>query len=336
MLKVELHIHTKYSYDSSTSLKEVVDVCIKKGIDAVAITDHNEIEGALRLTQIALFKVIVGQEILTKEGEITGLFIKHSIPPGLSIEETLKRIKKQGGLVYLPHPFDKFTRKTAINKNQIVKHMSNIDIIEGFNGRSVDTLSNKKAVKLANKFNKLVGIGSDAHTKYEIGRNYLEMPDFSNAEEFLKSLSRAKFKTSRVMLWPFLFTKWVRFNKRHKIFQPKAKRITGKTNCDFCGGQELLVIYKKKGQIRSKYLITDDSYGVHPQIVKCLSCNLVFSYPRDKDSQILKRYINFKDPLYEKERKERAENQRKILDEINRLTGKKGKLLEIGCATGLF
>ena len=193
-IKVELHVHTKYSYDCSISYKDLIDKCIQKKIDVLAVTDHNQIEGALRLQRIAPFKVIVGEEILSKEGEIIGLFLKKFIPSGLSMRQTIKEIKHQGGLVYLPHPFDTTTRKTAINENSLTLNIDDIDIIEVFNGRTIKPWDNLKAEKFAKKIGKIVCIGSDAHTKYELGRNYICMDNFSSRSEFLENLSQAQFK----------------------------------------------------------------------------------------------------------------------------------------------
>lgn len=337
MLKVELHTHTKYSYDSTTSLQDVIKACIKKNIDVLAITDHNQIKGALRMSQMAPFRVIVGQEISTPQGEIIGLFLKEFIPGGLSVEKTIKRIKKQGGIVYLPHPFDFTTRKTAFDKKSILQIIDKVDVVEVFNGRTIFPADNKKAQKLASEYKKPKAVGSDAHTRFEFGRNYLEMPDFSNQDEFLTSLAKARKKTSLPKPWVFMLTKWARFRKKYACFGRAGKEsIKGRVSCELCGGSLFSVLYEKKGNLKNKYLVTDDSYGAHPQIVKCLDCGLVFVYPRESDKKIEKRYKDFKDPEYEKERGARAVNQRRILTRIDKLAGKKGKLLEVGCATGLF
>ena len=112
--------------------------------------------------------------------------------------------------------------------------------------------------------------------------------------------------------------------------------IIGKTRCDLCGRRRFFVIHKKRGILPKKYLITDSSYGFHHQIVKCLSCGLVFAYPTDREVEILSRYSSFRDEAYEQERLQRNISQRKILDYVNKLCPKRGKLLEVGCATGGF
>lgn len=336
-LKVELHTHTKKSYDVLTPYEEIIQSCIKSGVDVLAVTDHNEIAGALRLHKMAPLKVkvIVGEEILTVDGEIIGLFLKEFIPPGLPIEETVERIKQQGGIVYLPHPFDKTTRKTSIRREKIMKIAEHIDIIEVFNGRTIFSGDNKRARALARELNKPFAVGSDAHTKYEFGRTFLEMPEFSTPEEFVRSVEKAKIKTSHVIPWVFLFTKWARF-KKGRLAQKINPLANPLTKCNLCGGKDFAVIYKKRGRIRKKYLITDDSYGSHHQLIKCLDCKLIFAYPRDQKKRVVEKYISFQDPSYERERNERGQNQKRILEKINSFVGKRGSLLEVGCATGVF
>ncbi len=329
-VKVELHVHTKYSYDSCTLLHEIIEACKKKKIDVLAIADHNEIRGAFRLQKIAPFQVIVGQEILTREGEIVGLFLKESISSGYSMDETIKRIKKQGGLSYLPHPFDMTTRKTSISSDFLGQIVEKVDIIEVYNGRTIFSSDNKKALSLAKDKNKLMGVGSDAHTKYELGRNYLLMQEFETPGQFLDSLRKAKLVKRPVMSWVFLITKWQRFKKKHQ----KLNLIDLGAQCDLCGETKGEVIYKKRGKGSLNYLITDNSYGEHQQIVKCFGCGLYYSAPRDSSKKLLERYQKFSDPLYEKERVERSANQAKIIKRLKSLGIHQGRLLDVGCATG--
>lgn len=185
-MKLELHVHTNYSYDSDTSLLNIVESCIRSKVGAIAVTDHNEIEGALRLKEIAPFKVIIGEEIETKEGEIIGLFLDKLIKPKMSAKKTIEEISKQGGLVYLPHPFDKLTRKTSLKSNLFSEIMGDIDIVEVYNGRTIKDIYNKKAKDLALKYNKIQAIGSDAHTRYELGRNTIEIDNYDTPKEFLR------------------------------------------------------------------------------------------------------------------------------------------------------
>ncbi len=194
MVKADLHVHSEYSPDSSSKLSDIVEHCTSSGINCLAITDHNEIEGAIKLQKMAPFKIIVGEEILTSQGEIIGLFLTELIPPYLSPEETVSRIKAQGGLVLIPHPFDRYFRPAAIERNALESIVSDIDIIEVFNSHTVIRSDMKQALKFARKHNLLGSAGSDAHLVGEIGNAHIDMPDFSGPEEFKKSLAKGKLK----------------------------------------------------------------------------------------------------------------------------------------------
>ncbi len=148
MLKADLHIHTKYSMDCNMPLEKIVSRCLKIGINCVAICDHGTAEGALKMRDIAPFPVIVAEEILTPHGEIMGMFLKETIPSGLSVEQTISRIRAQGGLVCIPHPFDTF-RSSALTNNIIEEIAEQIDIIEVFNSRALLPQSSAKALAFA-------------------------------------------------------------------------------------------------------------------------------------------------------------------------------------------
>ena len=198
MLKVELHVHTDYSPASSTSLKKLINRCEKSGINCLAITDHNTIKGALAAREIAPFPVIIGEEITSSEGEITGLFLKEEVPPGLSALATVQRIKAQGGLVSIPHPFDRI-RRSVITAAALKKILPYTDIVEVFNARNTFHNANKAALDLARDSDTLMSSVSDAHTLMEIGRSYVEMPVFDGTlEGFKKSLHQGKLITRRM------------------------------------------------------------------------------------------------------------------------------------------
>ena len=328
-VKVELHVHTNYSYDCQTTFWQIIEKCKAEEIDVLGIADHNEIEGALGLQKVAPFRIIVGQEVLTRDGEIVGFFLKKFIDPGSSVDQTIKEIKKQGGIVYLPHPLDKTTRKTAIDPGKLENLIDEIDVIEIHNGRTVFPWDNNSARKLAIAKRKVMAVGSDAHTKYELGRNYMVMKDFSNPQQFIESLQSFEHKTSYVLPWAFFLTKYYRWRKRYR--RERIEKIS--EECDLCGGKSVKILYKKKGELSQKYLITDDSYGSHLQIVKCVGCGLVFAYPRESQLKVLEKYQNFKDPLYEVERSARSMNQQGIVQRLEKMVRGK-KILDVGCATG--
>jgi predicted metal-dependent phosphoesterase TrpH len=192
MIKTDLHVHTKYSHDSFLNFKTLENLYLKKGINCLAITDHNEIEGALRFKEYTQkIKVIIGEEVFTTHGEIIGLFLNEKIPAGLSPEETVFRIKNQGGLVYIPHPFDYDRRKSILEFDKIKELIDDIDIIEVFNSRTRNQIYNDNALELAIETNKIKAVGSDAHTFLELGRSYQELADFQNTEQFLANLNEA-------------------------------------------------------------------------------------------------------------------------------------------------
>jgi len=200
MIKLDMHIHTKYSKDGFLTADQLVRSCRKKGLNSIAICDHNTIKGALQFKDEVNVKIIVGEEIETEQGEIIGLFLKDEVPSGLSILETIEMIKEQGGIVYIPHPFDNF-RKATIDITVLEKIIDKIDVIEVFNSRTLFNQANEIALKFAKEHNITPAVGSDAHTKYEIGNSYIEMEDFSTKEEFLKSLKNARLFTQRTPLF---------------------------------------------------------------------------------------------------------------------------------------
>lgn len=212
MLKADLHIHSCYSMDSLTTPEEIVNTCLQKGINCVAITDHGTIAGALKLREIAPFTVIVGEEVLTPSGEIMGLFLTEEIPSGTSLKETLKRIKEQGGLVCLQHPFDSFRFSSAKN-GMVEEALPYLDLVEVFNSRSLRKGNSRRAELFAQQHHLPAGAGSDAHTPYEIGRAYIEMPEFQGAQDFLKSLKQGKVFGQRTTPLIHIMTTLTRLKK---------------------------------------------------------------------------------------------------------------------------
>ncbi|MFA4836173.1 MAG: PHP domain-containing protein [Dehalococcoidia bacterium] len=190
-MKVDLHIHTCYSPDSNSSLEDIISQCRNLGIGCVAITDHGTIEGALAMKKLSPFPVIVSEEVMSSDGEIIGYFLKETIPSGLSPEEVMARIKQQGGLVCLPHPFDGFGRHPlkAAKRESL---LSQIDIIETFNARSLTLKYSETARAFARENGLLSSAGSDAHAPREVGKAYVEMPAFDGPEQFKLALGKGR------------------------------------------------------------------------------------------------------------------------------------------------
>ncbi len=183
------------------SLETIIHRCQEVGLGGVALTDHNTIAGALRLKQIAPFPVIVGDEVRTLEGEIMGLFLSEEIPRYLSPEETITRIKSQGGLICIPHPFDRFRSHSALRQNALNRILPYIDIIEVFNSRTLLRQDNAKAYDFAQGNGFLASAGSDAHNPAGIGYAYVEMPGFDSIDEFRLALAQGKVFGSRCSPW---------------------------------------------------------------------------------------------------------------------------------------
>ena len=197
MLKVDLHIHTYNSPDSGAPISSIVNRCLQMGLDCIAVTDHNTIKGALEVRDAAPFQVIVGEEVKSASGDIIGLFLNETVPKGLSARDTIDAIKSQGGLVLIPHPFDRF-RPSAIGKDALLDILPSVDAIEAFNAHNLLARDNRRAEEFTAEKQVIPAACSDSHTPLELGRTYMEMDEFDGTPEgFLDSLSRANLVKKR-------------------------------------------------------------------------------------------------------------------------------------------
>ena len=192
MIKADLHVHTWHSIDSSMSYDQLIKACLEKGINCAAIADHGTTKGARDLQKSAPFKIIICEEVRTPFGEIMGMFLQEDIPDKIPVAEAIKAIREQGGLVNIPHPFDRVRPSAFRNLKMLESIADQIDIIEVFNSRSLFPGAESRARVFATKHNKVISYGSDGHSPSEIGCAYAEMADFNTKEEFLSSLSAAK------------------------------------------------------------------------------------------------------------------------------------------------
>ena len=190
-VKADLHVHTRFSFDSLTTLGDVDRWMRRRGLDVVAITDHNTIEGARALKRLHPRRIIVGEEVRTRYGEICGLFLQEPVPPGQDPGKTALHIRQQGGLVYVPHPMDRI-RHSALDFAALIEIIELVDVIETLNARVTVMVDNTHAGAVARAYGIAQGAGSDAHQGYEIGHAYVEMPDFTDAGSFLQSLAQAQ------------------------------------------------------------------------------------------------------------------------------------------------
>lgn len=212
-MKFDLHLHTFRSWDSLSSYDSIIRQVQRRGLDGIAVTDHNTMRGAFELAKLAPFPVILAEEIRTVEGEVIGYFLQEEIPRGLGLEETIARIREQGGLVGVPHPVDRVRRSSALGEAVLLRVMEQVDLIEGHNGRCMFPGDNLRATQLARQYGKPLTMGSDAHSPHEIGRCYVEVAPFDSPAQFLANLRDAEGQGRAGH--PFL-TLWTGFAKLAK------------------------------------------------------------------------------------------------------------------------
>ena len=187
-VRVDLHSHTMWSGDSTTMPDELATSIVESGIDVLCITDHNAIAGAVELADRLPCRVIVGEELRTAAGEVIGLFLTERVPSGVGHVEAARAIRGQGGLVYVPHPFDPMRRNLSEPALRELAELGLIDAIEVHNSKTSLASLNRRAREFAAEFGLAAGAGSDAHVPDAIGSAFVEMPDFSTAAEFLTAL----------------------------------------------------------------------------------------------------------------------------------------------------
>jgi glycosyltransferase involved in cell wall biosynthesis len=190
----DLHMHTDHSPDCATPAELLLTTAKERSLGAIAITDHNEISGAREAREIAEriggIKVIVAEEVKTAhEGEVIGLFLEERIERGMSMAETIAEIRRQGGLVYVPHPFDRL--HSVPDYEHLLEIVEEIDILEVFNPRVAFSAFNEEAVRFARKYSIVPGAGSDSHVAQGLGSVKIRLRDFEGPQEFLESMRDA-------------------------------------------------------------------------------------------------------------------------------------------------
>ncbi|HEX4982950.1 MAG TPA: PHP domain-containing protein [Ilumatobacteraceae bacterium] len=191
-VRVDLHSHTMWSGDSTTTPDELERAVIESGIDVLCITDHNAVAGAVELADRLPCRVVVGEEMRTSAGELIGLFLTARVPMGLPPDDSARAIRDQGGVVYVPHPFDPMRRNLTAQALIRLADEGLVDAIEVLNAKtSLDSL-NRRAAEFADDRGLLRGGGSDAHVPDAIGAACVEMPDFDGPTEFLANLGRGR------------------------------------------------------------------------------------------------------------------------------------------------
>jgi hypothetical protein len=234
LIDVDLHMHTDHSHDCETPVEVLLAAARDAGLGAIAVTDHNEISGALEAREKAGdfgVKVIVGEEVKTaSQGEVIGLFIEEKIPRGMTLEQTVAEIKRQGGLVYVPHPFDRM--HAVPDYEYLLGILDDVDAIEVFNPRVAIGSFNEEAVRFAAKYRIVAGAGSDSHVAQGLGSVRIRMRDFDGPREFLQSLRDAEITTKPTSLiyvqaLKFLQTKATPAAARRAARVRRVRRATG-------------------------------------------------------------------------------------------------------------
>ncbi len=190
--RTELHCHTSASGDSLVKVKDLIRVAQKRGMDRIAITDHNTIRGAVKAKELAPELIIIGEEILTTKGEILAFFVQEEIPRGLSPRETIERLRNQDAFISVSHPFDRLRHGWELD--DLMEITPFIDAIEIFNARSFVSQINEEAKNFAKTNNLLGTVGSDAHTLIEIGRTSQFLPPFWDSESLKKAFELVDYK----------------------------------------------------------------------------------------------------------------------------------------------
>jgi predicted metal-dependent phosphoesterase TrpH/glycosyltransferase involved in cell wall biosynthesis len=224
LIHVDLHMHTNHSHDCATPVDKLLETAKERGLGAIAVTDHNEVSGALEARERANgIKVIVGEEVKTADqGEVIGLFIEEKIPRGLTLQETIEAIRVQGGLVYVPHPFDRM--HSVPDYEHLLDVVEDIDAIEVFNPRVAFSAFNEEAERFAAKYRIVAGAGSDSHVPQGLGSVKIAMRDFDGPEEFLESLRDADIIRKRQSL---LYVQALKFIQTKS---PSGRKSTGSGN----------------------------------------------------------------------------------------------------------
>ena len=195
LIDVDLHMHTDHSSDCATPVKVLIETARDRGFGAIAITDHNEVSGALEAAKVADgmddFKIIVAEEVMTSDaGEVIGLFLSEKIPKGVTMREAITEIRRQGGLVYVPHPFDRL--HSVPDYENLLNIVEDIDLMEVFNPRVAISSFNEEAERFARKYNLIPAAGSDSHVAQGLGAVRNRLHDFDGPEEFLESMREAE------------------------------------------------------------------------------------------------------------------------------------------------
>jgi predicted metal-dependent phosphoesterase TrpH len=217
MLRVEFHCHTIYSKDCLVSPEKLVRTCQRKAIDRVVVTDHNTTTGAIRAQELDPERVIVGEEIMTLEGELLAAYMTEEIPPGLHALETISILREQGAFISVSHPFDRM-RSGHWQLPDLLMIAPLVDAIETFNARCMRSSFNDEALAFAQQRGLKGTAGSDAHAAFELGRATMLLSDFSDARSLNVAMNQVEFGAR-------MSSPLVHFTSRYAVWY---KKLSGK------------------------------------------------------------------------------------------------------------
>ena len=212
-LRVEFHCHTNHSRDSLSGAARILRKCRQRGIDRLVITDHNTITGALEAQALDPQRVIIGEEIMTQEGELLAAYVQEHVPKGLPARQAIDLLRAQDAFVSVSHPFD-ITRSGHWKKQDLLNILPLVDAVEIFNARCIPPAFNRAARTFAQTHTIHGTAGSDAHTVFEVGKATMLLPAFEDADSLRRSLPNAKFELS-------YSAPWVRLTSRYAVLRKK-------------------------------------------------------------------------------------------------------------------
>ncbi|MGB7539485.1 MAG: PHP-associated domain-containing protein [Anaerolineales bacterium] len=214
--RVDFHTHTVYSKDGLTGIRAYIESARRAGLQRIAVTDHNTIRGALEAFALAPDLIIPGEEIMTREGELLGYYVREEIPKGLAPEEAISRLRNQGAVISVSHPFDRL-RRGAWKADALARIVPLVDAVEGFNSRCLFPADNRNAADFARSRRLPITAGSDAHAAFELGASGLELPPFHDGPSLLAALRGARVFGRLSPWWVHFFSTFAKWRKRLSI-----------------------------------------------------------------------------------------------------------------------
>lgn len=214
-IRLEFHCHTDHSSDGLVSPERLVEICRRKGIERIVVTDHNRTSGAEAAQQLDPARVIIGEEIMTQSGELLAAFVQEEVPAGLTALETIAILREQGAFISVSHPFDTY-RKGHWKMAALLEIAPLVDAIEVFNSRCTFAAYNRQARQFAREQGLLGTVGSDAHAASEIGQATHLLPDFSDPSSLKLALAAGQESTRMSGFWVHFYSRYAKWVKNRR------------------------------------------------------------------------------------------------------------------------